>query len=207
MGLQTFLKVLLRNWWLIALSVLITTVSTAYFAAQQRPVYRAETVVEVRPNDQLETPQLVISVNNSLDNRTTINTIARKAESSSMSERVAQKLGISPAAVRSAQLASLVVPQANLIEIRAESTNAQFAADVANTTAKELQTDATNSVLELVIIDAAVPPTSPIGRGMNYLIVMGLVSGLILGIIFALLEYVLRQLYIPSREPRAVAEQ
>jgi len=199
MGLDTFVKVLLRNWWLILLTVVVTAGSTWFFASGQKPVYQAVTTVELKPSTKLDTPQIIVSVYNSLDNRIKINTIARKATSGSMLQRVAAKLNVALPSVRATDVSTIVIPQSNLIEIRSQSTNPEFAAAVVNTTAQELQTESLRDVMEIEVIDVAVPSTTPIGRGLNYLLTMAVLFGLALGAIFALLEYFIGQMRLSSR--------
>ena len=199
MGIDTFVKILLRNWWLILLTVIVTTGSTAFFASRQRPVYQSSTTVELKPSTKLDSPQLIVSVYNSLDNRTKINTIARKATSSSMQQRVATRLNVELPSVRDADLSTIVVPQSNLIEIRSQSTNPEFAAAVVNAAAQELLNESLRDVMEIEVIDEGTPSNTPVGRGMSYMLTMALVFGLVLGAIFALLEYLLSQMRLSGR--------
>lgn len=193
MDLRTFFSILLRNWWLIILSVITTAGSAYYVVRGQQPIYRAGTTVELRCNTALE-PAQCVSALGLLDRRTVINTTARKATGSAMQEQVAKTLGIPVTYIADADLSAIVVPEANLIEIRALSTDANLAAAITNKVAEELSTQIPEKVLQLDVIDAAVPPTSPIEPQPFRTITLGVVFGLALGVVFALLGYMIQSL-------------
>jgi capsular polysaccharide biosynthesis protein len=194
MDLDTFFRVLLRGWWLIILAVLVTAGSAAYAVSLQLPIYRATTTVQLRPSDLLDDPRLVIDAQNSLERRTTINTVARNAMGSSMQEQVAKTLGIELEVAKNAEISAIVVPETNLIEISARSTDPRYAAAIANTVAEELRRQLPQKVLQMAIIDQAVPPTVPIEPQPTRTITLGVLFGLALGIGFALLGYALQRL-------------
>lgn len=202
MDIDTFFRVLLRGWWLILLAVLVTAGSAAWAVSRQSPVYRATTTVQLSPSDQLDDPRLLIDAQNSLERRTTINTLARNAMGSSMQDQVAKALGIPLEVVEDAQISAIVVPETNLIEVSARSTEPSYAAAIANTVSEALRKQVPDRVLQMTIIDRAVPPTTPIEPQPTRTITLGVMFGLVLGIGFALLGYVLqRTRVIPAAAP------
>ncbi|MBC8160022.1 MAG: lipopolysaccharide biosynthesis protein [Roseiflexaceae bacterium] len=189
LDLNAFLKALLRNWWLILLAVVTTTASTAYFVSQQPPNYRAESTIELVPSPALSENQ-AISILSVLNNkRTTINTYARKATSSTMAEQVAQILNVPLAVVTGANITSVVPPDTLLIEIRAEATDPKLAADISNTVSKQLISQALHKVMKINIIDVATPPLTPFEPQPARIITLSALFGVVLGIAFAVLEY------------------
>jgi capsular polysaccharide biosynthesis protein len=202
MDIETFFRVLLRGWWLILLAVLVTAGSAAWAVSQQSPVYRATTTVQLSPSDQLDDPRLLIDAQNSLERRTTINTLARNAMGSSMQDQVAKALGIPLEVVEDAEIAAIVVPETNLIEVSARSTEPSYAAAISNTVSEALRKQVPDRVLQMAIIDRAVPPTAPIEPQPTRTITLGVMFGLVLGIGFALLGYALqRTRIIPAAAP------
>ena len=191
MSLSTFVRVLIRNWWLIVLATALTVGSTAVFVLLQKPVYQASTIVELKPSVVLEDPNLILNTINALTRRNVINTIARKATSMSMHEEVAREMGVPVEAVLSARVQTITPPETNLIEVRAQSTDPAFAAAVANTVAQKMLGRDYEKVISIELIDPAVPPTSPIAPQPVRLLTLGLVFGLILGVAFALMEHAL----------------
>jgi uncharacterized protein involved in exopolysaccharide biosynthesis len=193
MSIETFVRVLLRNWWLVALAVVITTASTAAFVFMQEPVYRASTTVELLPSAELENPNDILNTINALTRRQVINTLARKATSGAMQQEIAEALNVPIAAVQGSNLAAIMIPETNLLEIRAESTNPQFAATVANTAAQRLLGQTLEKVIQMEVMDVAVPPTRAFEPRPQRVITLGFAFGLLLGIAFAMLEYFIQR--------------
>jgi uncharacterized protein involved in exopolysaccharide biosynthesis len=191
MSLSTFIRVLIRNWWLIVLATALTVGSTAVFVLLQKPVYQASTIVELKPSVVLEDPNQILNTINALTRRNVINTIARKATSMSMHEEVAREMGVPVEAVLSARVQTITPPETNLIEVRAQSTDPAFAAAVANIVAQQMLGQDYEKVISMEVIDPAVPPTSPIAPQPVRLLTLGLIFGLILGVAFALMEHAL----------------
>lgn len=211
MDLETFFRVILRGWWLILLAVLVTAGSAAYAVSLQLPVYRATTTVQLQASSMLDEPRLIIDAQNSLERRTTINTVARIAIGNSMQEQVAKTLGIELDVVRNAEITSIVVPDTNVIEISARSVDPGYAAAIANTVAEELRKRLPERVLQMAIIDTAVAPTAPIEPQPTRTITLGVMFGLVLGVSFALLGYALQRLRarpeLDSLDTRATGAQ
>ncbi|ABQ90752.1 YveK family protein [Roseiflexus sp. RS-1] len=191
MSLSTFIRVLIRNWWLIVLATALTVGSTAVFVLLQKPVYQASTIVELKPSVVLEDPNQILNTINALTRRNVINTIARKATSMSMHEEVAREMGVPVEAVLSARVQTITPPETNLIEVRAQSTDPAFAAAVANIVAQQMLGQDYEKVISMEVIDPAMPPTSPIAPQPVRLLTLGLIFGLILGVAFALMEHAL----------------
>jgi succinoglycan biosynthesis transport protein ExoP len=191
MSLSTFIRVLIRNWWLIVLATALTVGSTAVFVLLQKPVYQASTIVELKPSVVLEDPNQILNTINALTRRNVINTIARKATSMSMHEEVAREMGVPVEAVLSARVQTITPPETNLIEVRAQSTDPAFAAAVANIVAQKMLGQDYEKVISMEVIDPAVPPTAPIAPQPVRLLTLGLIFGLILGVAFALIEHAL----------------
>lgn len=194
MSLQTFLRIMIRNWWLILLAVVLTAGSTTIFVLQQQPIYRAVTTVELKPSVSLEDPNEILNTINALTRRNTINTVARKATSTTMQEQVAQKLGVSRDVMLDANITAIALPDTNLLEIRAESTSPEFAAAIANTVAQAVLGQTYEKVIQMEVIDPAAAPTTPVAPQPVRVITLGLAFGLLLGIVFALLEHALQTL-------------
>ncbi len=201
MSLSTFVRVLLRNWWLIVLATALTVGSTAVFVLVQKPVYEAATTVELKPSAVLEDPNQILNTINALTRRNVINTIARKATSMSMHEEVAQTLGVPVSAVLSAQIRTITPPETNLIEVRARSTDPVFAATVANTVAQNMVGQDYEKVIAVEVIDPAIAPTSPVAPQPLRLLTLGLMFGVIVGVAFALLEHFLKGVRVAVETP------
>jgi uncharacterized protein involved in exopolysaccharide biosynthesis len=194
MSLYTFVRILLRNWWLVAIATVLTAASTAVFVLIQKPIYQASTTIELKPSIELEDPNQILNTINALTRRNVINTIARKATSASMHEQVAEVMSIPVEWVRATQIQTVTPPETNLIEVRAQSTDPAFAAAVANTVVQKMLGQDYEQVISMEVIDPAVPPGAPISPQPVRLITLGIIFGLALGVGFAMLEHLLQSL-------------
>jgi len=197
MELNAFLKLLLHSWWIIALTTVLTAGSTLFFAARQQPIYAGATTIEVSPSPTLDRADQIVDAINALDRRATLNTIARKVSSSSIQAQVAEKLHLAPAILSSAGLSAAVLPDTNLIEIRAQSAQPNLAADMANTAAQIIVGQAPVKLLKIDVIDLATPATTPIGAGMTRLLTLGVLFGLLIGVVAVLLLFAIRTVLKP----------
>jgi capsular polysaccharide biosynthesis protein len=191
MTLQQFVMLALRGWWVILLAVLVTVGSTAFFVSRQAPEYRASTTVELIPHIALN-PNDVVDVYNLLDKRNLSNTLARKAEGTSMVDLVATRLGVDPSVVSNANVSAVVLPDSNIIEIKASSSDPNLAAAISNTVADEMLGQTPDKILQIESIDAATPPSTPIAPQPTRMLVLALFTGLVLGLMFVLIESVIR---------------
>lgn len=194
MDISTFLRVVLRGWWLILLSVVTTAGSAAFVVSRQAPIYSASATVLLKASPNLE-PNQYINAINALSRRETINSLARIAEGSSMRERVATALQTQPVVVEASKLQAQVLPDTNLIVVRSESTDAGLAAAIANAVAAELRKEIPDRALLLDITDRAVAPTSPIEPRPTRTITLAVFFGLTLGVVFALLGWALQTFF------------
>lgn len=192
MGLNTVLVAMVRYWWVIVLATVVTAGSTAFFVLRKDPVYRATATVQLRPSPALEQTNQILNAADVLDKRATLNTLARTATGNTMQGIVAERLHIPADAVNSANLTAAVIPDTNLIEIRAQSINPQLAAAIPNQVANIMLEQNPEKVLRMDIIDAATPPTTPIEPQPSRMIALGALSGAILGMLFALANTWLR---------------
>lgn len=197
MGLPEFFRLMLRGWRIIVLAVVLTAGSAGLFVSRQAPEYRATTTVELVPRSALAENH-VVDVYNLLDKRNISNTIARKAEGSSMAEVVANKLLVDVSVIRAADISAIVLPDSNIIEIQASNSNRDLAAAICNAVAAEMLGQTPDKILQIEALDQAVPPSSPIAPQPARVITLGLISGLVIGIAFILLENALRNPATPS---------
>ncbi|WP_026369627.1 YveK family protein [Kallotenue papyrolyticum] len=207
MDFITFFQAMLRGWWLIVLATLITVASAAYTVSRREPVYQATTKVELKPSLLLADPRQYIDAMNALDKRTTINTLANNAMGNSMQELVGRELGLPRSVIESLEIAAVVIPDTNLIEIRTKSRDPQLAAAVSNTIAEQLSRQVPARVIQVEITDRAVPPTIPVEPRPTRTITLGLLFGLALGIVFALLKHLLQTLpFLNAPTPQLASE-
>jgi uncharacterized protein involved in exopolysaccharide biosynthesis len=198
-NIKDILFSLLRSWWIILLAIVLTTGSTVFFGLQRDPVYQSSATVELMPSPALADSQMINIINVLTNRRTAINTYARKATSGTIKERVAEKLGIPASVVNAAGITAFVLPETTLIEIRAKANDAQLAADISNAVAEELILQVPDKVMIFEIIDFASASGRPTEPQPSRLATLGVATGVVLGLFFALALYAL-QLFLRSRQ-------
>jgi len=196
--LQELLVSLLRNWWVIVLSVAITAGATYFFGMRQDKIYQATTTIELQPSSVLSDNQVINVLNVLANRRTAINTYARKITSSTLKEAIARRLNVPNGVINSSQLSAAVLPETTLIEIRAVANDPKLAAAITDTAAEEIILQSPSLVLEVEVIDYGNQFSSPIAPQPSRLLALGVGTGLGLGVMFALLLYLL-QAFLRSR--------
>lgn len=191
MDLATFFRIVLRYWWLILLSMLTTVGMAAYVVSKQPKQYLAAAQVQLTANPQLELRQQ-IDVANVLRDRTAITTLASIARGLQMQETVAKKLNVQVEDIANAELTTAVVPSTSLIDITAQSTDPRFAAAISNTVADELVAQNRGKPILVDVSSRAVAPTDPFRPQPVQTITLAVLFGIVLGVVFALIGYVLR---------------
>lgn len=211
MNIQDVLIALLRSWWIILLAAAITTGTTLFFGLRQESIYEATTTVELQPNSVLSDNLMINLLNVLTSRRTVINTYAQKATSSTVYDESARKLAVPVSVISRSNLTAVVLPETTLIEIRAEANDPKLAAAITNTVAEELVKQSPSMVIMIEVIDYADGTGSRISPQPSRLVTMGVVTGLGLGVMFALLLYILQTflrtrglLDTPTAEPSLV---
>lgn len=192
LNIQDVLIAMLRSWWIILLAAAITTGTTMFFGLRAESIYEATTTVELQPNSVLSDNLMINLLNVLTSRRTVINTYAQKATSSTIYGESARKLEVPVSVISRANLTAVVLPETTLIEIRAEANDPKLAAAITNTVAEELVKQSPSMVLMIEVIDYADGTGSLISPQPSRLLTMGVVTGLGLGVMFALLLYVLQ---------------
>lgn len=192
---------LLRNWWVVALAVVVTTASTVFVGMQQDPIYQATSTVELMPSPVLGDSQMISIINVISNRRTTINTYARKATSGTVKQRVADQLGISVSVVNAAAISASVLPETTLIEVRARANDPQLAASISNAVAEDLIRSAPDKVMVFELVDYAEPSGRAVEPQMTRLASTGVITGVVLGLLCAL-GLLLLQRFLEARTAR-----
>jgi capsular polysaccharide biosynthesis protein len=196
-NIQDVLIAMLRSWWIIVLATIITTATTLFFGLRQDSIYQATTTVELQPNSVLSDNLMINLLNVLTGRRTVMNTYAQKATSSTIYEESARKLGIPVNVISRSDLTAVVLPETTLIEIRAEANDPKLAAAITNTVAEELVKQSPSMVIMIEVINYADGTGSAISPQPSRLMTMGVATGVGLGVMFALLLYIL-QTYLRS---------
>ncbi len=120
-------SLLWRNAWIIALAAILTGMAAFIYSRLQAPVYQASAQVLIsRPSMQSQ----IIDITQSMNSQQITQTYVEMLQLTSVRQAASDKLGF-PVETGKIQISALTNTQ--MIEIRVENTNAQRAADIANT--------------------------------------------------------------------------
>lgn len=143
MELQTYLSVLARRWWIIALLVLVGTLSAALFSLQQPRRYRTTTVLLLNPAVQAELTNPSASASGSQDLSggawRLASTYDRYLKTNAFTSLAVERLGlqgtVSPGALSGA-ISTALVPDTNFLNLSITWDNRQQAQQLANGVAR-----------------------------------------------------------------------
>lgn len=204
MEIQVILRLLLKKWWVIALTIGVVVASTYLFTVRQPRVYSATVTYIVSPSPELLNGSSFVNGLSVLGGQSTItNTYANIATSARIRESAVKSLGINQEQNLDLAVSSRVRSGTNMIEITVEGTNPQLVQQFANQIGSSTVTFVNQlyEVYDMNILDAAVLPVDPIRP--NLLINLAL-SAIIAGGLGMGLALVLAKVERPAARPAAV---
>ncbi len=190
MELQAFVSLIRRRWWIVVVAFVACVVGAALFSQASPKIYSASARLYVDVPDSIGvreqaegvqlTSQLLVSFAKVVDSEMTARPVARALDGRITSQDVQEK-------VRAA-----AVPATLLIDVHATDRDPEFAAELANETAKaltavigELGANPRGGV-KASVIDRAGVPTTPVSPTPTRDIAVGAFLGLALGAAIAL---------------------
>jgi capsular polysaccharide biosynthesis protein len=204
MELITFLRILLKRWWVFAIIFPVTVISTAVFTYKQTPVYSATATFVVSPSKEILTGATFLSGLSVLGGQSTIaNTYALVATSHTIRQEASETLGLTPIQTKDLSIASRLRTSTNVLEISVEGTDPILSLAFANQVGESTMNyvDKLYEVYDIKILDAAQLSDGPVRPNKLLNLTLGVLFGLVLGAGFAFLfEY----LSTPTREERPV---
>ncbi|HYF63480.1 MAG TPA: diguanylate cyclase [Herpetosiphonaceae bacterium] len=188
MELRHYLRMLGRGWWIIslaALSAMILALAKAYVTP---PEYRTSARLVLQPNfGQIQSGQEIYA-QASLQNRTTITTVAEVLGSGSRFKETGAALNLPPGEIFHYKNTAVTIPEANVVELFVDGPNAETTSLLANSLAQRIidENAQTNTIYRLSILDAAIPPIAPEKpkplRDAVLALILGAVAGAVLAI-------------------------
>jgi capsular polysaccharide biosynthesis protein/GGDEF domain-containing protein len=200
MELKAYLRILLKYWWLVVLSLVVTIVATLIFTSRQPQIYETKATFVIRPHSLIVEDEFVRTLD-TLSRRIEINsTFAEIAGSKLIKEQAAEKLNLDSAQKKDLTVKGSVLAGTNILEIAVEGTDPALIQDFTEAVSIETLDYVNNlyDVLELEPLDPAEIPSKPIKPNLTFNLILGTVLGLGLGIALAIFtEY----LNAPAAEP------
>jgi diguanylate cyclase (GGDEF)-like protein len=182
MEAKLYLRILLKKWWIVIPTFLVTFTAGIVFAYTKTPVYSATTTYVVVPSSSFSNVKDFSSGLDMLGRRTEIaNTFSEIASS-----RKIKKLAFSSLSLESDTdytVNSELLAGTNIIEITVDGPDALIARDLANTigTTMEEYVQGLYEIFTLILLDEATTPRSPISPRRSLDLALAAVFGLVLG--------------------------
>lgn len=186
MELQLYLRMVLRSWWIVALTTLTAlsiSLTLSYFAT---PLYRTSAQLLVSPSASLSGSQAVYGLD-TLNKRSIVSTYAEVLSSSRIYSETGALLGLSPTEVEAYTLATVVLPEANVLELSVTGPDPEIAALLANGVGQRAvdYIKGLYQAYEVNFLELAPIPTIPVSPGPVQDASLAAGLGLILGVALA----------------------
>lgn len=195
MELKLYMRMILRQWWLVAAAFIITVAATAVLVSRQPWVYESTTTFIIRPRpDFTEAADDFVRAIDTLSRHTDINTtFSQVADSRVIRQRALDRLALSAEERQGLQISGAAVAGSNILEITVRGPNPGAVRDMANAVGAEaaIYMRELYDVFELELLDEAGLPSSPAGPNKMLTLIVGAVLGLMLGVALVFVsEYV-----------------
>lgn len=189
MEIKLYLRMLRRGWWIVVLTVLMAVnvaLLSSYFT---QPIYHSSARFSVSPSPSISTTgQEVLNSMEALDKRSIIQTYAEFLNSQQIYDETLQTMSLSPAAMTQYTRLTVVIPDANILELSINGPDPKLVALLANNTGqnairhiKELY-----KIYDINVLDPALIPIIPISpqpiRDAGVAALLGLIIGATLAI-------------------------
>ncbi|MEK7328862.1 MAG: diguanylate cyclase [Chloroflexota bacterium] len=190
MELKLYLRMLQRNWWIVALTAL-SAVNIALAASYSAtPMYRASAKFVVSPNTALATERDIVNSLSTLDRRSIVSTYAEIISSSRIFQETGQELKIASSDLRDYSHSAVVLADANVLQLTVEGPDAETVARLANAIGERsiIYAEQFLPVYNLDSLDVAVAPSMPFSpqplRDAGIAITLGVTLGSVLAIVY-----------------------
>ncbi len=183
MELRSLLHIIVRRWWLVLPTLLITFGTAAVLALSQSPEYEAGTTMIVTPAadvaDETLSALAVISRQSEITD-----TYAQLAASRVVQREAAEALGLTGDERRDVRIDSRLVPGTTLLTVTARSSDPQLVSSYANAVSDALVAfvDDRYAVFDVSVVDIASVPDQPVAPNVPLTLAIGAVAGVLLGI-------------------------
>jgi len=133
MELKLYLKMLQRGWWIVALTTLLAVNIALVASYIATPLYRASAKFIISPSSEIAIGRDVITSLEALDKRSIISTYAEFLNSRMVYLEALSVLSLEPGDLSEYQFSTVVLPDANIIELAVLGPDPDLAALLTNT--------------------------------------------------------------------------
>ncbi len=189
MEVKLYLQMLRRGWWIVILTVLVAVnvaLVASYFST---PMYLASARFIVSPNSNLVTGRDVITSLEALDKRSIVSTYAEILNSTRIYNETVQVLRLDPLDLEDYTVITVVLPDANILELSVSGTDPNTTALLANQIGQRAISNISVLYLayNITMLDPAIAPIEPFSpqpvRDLSLALALGVVGGAALAIL------------------------
>jgi len=195
MQLRAYVRLLLKEWWVILSSLLITVTATLVLTYAQVPVYETATTFIVSPSSSFKDLNSLLQGLDTLSRREGVSeTYNRLSTSRTIVKAAAAELGLTEDDLERFTISSEVRSPANIIRITVQGDDPVLIADLADLIGAKTVEYARDlyEVYDLKPLDAAIVPEEPIKPNKSQNLMLATVVGLGLGVALAFVVEYLR---------------
>jgi diguanylate cyclase (GGDEF)-like protein len=190
MELRLYLRMIQRGWWLVALAALAALALSLAKVYSDTPLYRTSARFIVSPTSAPGNERDVIYSLDTLDKRSIVSTYAEVLNSSRIHREVGTALRLSPEQLGKYEIATVVLPEANILELAVEGPDPRVATLLANGVGQQA-IDYIGLLYQKIYVinflDPATVPTEPFSpepvRDSSLAVALGIMGGAVLAIL------------------------
>jgi len=166
MDVRYYLKMIQRGWWIVVLTTGAALGVALAASTLTTPMYQASVRFIVNPNASLTIGRDVVNSLEALDKRSIISTYAEILNSKRIYDEALAALHMGPGAASAYSLSSVVLPDANILELTATGPGPNTVAQLANQAGYQAITyiGGLHQVYDVSVLDSASPPAAPFNR-------------------------------------------
>lgn len=188
---KPFLKIILRNWWLLLLTAVTAAIAAFYITAALPAQYRSSTRLIISPNlDVVDGSSDLLRSLDTLDRATIVSTYAEILASAEIRNRAREAMQLPPGALEGYTVNAVRLPEANVLEISVTGDDRgrvqALAEAVANAGIPYIEE--TYPVYNLSLLEPATAPSSPISPKPERNAAVAFVLGAAVGALLALIR-------------------
>jgi diguanylate cyclase (GGDEF)-like protein len=189
MELRLYLEMFRRNWWMVVLTMLVALNASLVASFLATPLYSSSTRFIVSPNPSLLSGRDVITSMEALDKRSIVVTYAEFLNSRRIYEETVSAMGIAAQVDGQYEITTVVLPDANILELTVSGPDPSVAALLANSIgSRAIETiSLLYSAYDITVLDPAIPSRAPFTpqpvRDASLALVLGLVGGAALAVV------------------------
>lgn len=194
MELRIYLRLLQRGWWIIALTTLSAVNISLIASYMDTPMYRARARFLVSPSPTIVSGRDVVTSLEALDKRSIVSTYAEFLNSRRIYNEVARELVFDGVDLGAYEISTVVLPDANILELIVEGPNPEAAALLANVIGAHAIQAISDIYLvyEISFLDPAIMPDEPYSPNPLQDAALALGLGLVAGAGLAILSEQIR---------------